>query len=126
MTDQTSQDAILQQSQEIQRAYEALADTVSEAEATARTLSAEEAKFAASQFVMMWRRFRRNTPAVISAFALRNFTSIPAVLREAARVLVPGGLLLAHNIDSNSAFADFAEKAERQAFQLANLGGIRK
>jgi demethylmenaquinone methyltransferase/2-methoxy-6-polyprenyl-1,4-benzoquinol methylase len=37
--------------------------------------------------------------AVISAFALRNFTSIPAVLREAARVLVPGGRLVLLEVD---------------------------
>ena len=65
MTDQTSPDSILQQSQQIKRAYDVLADNVSEAEATARTLSAEEAKFAASQYHMMWRRFRRNKAAII-------------------------------------------------------------
>ena len=64
MTNQTSTDPILQQSQQIRHAYDVLAGSVSEAEATARTLSAEEAKFAASQYTMMWRRFRRNRAAI--------------------------------------------------------------
>ncbi|HLV33922.1 MAG TPA: ABC transporter permease [Spirillospora sp.] len=58
-------DRLQRQSQEIRQAYARLADEVSEAEATARTLSAEEAKFASSQYVMMWRRFRRNRAAII-------------------------------------------------------------
>lgn len=37
--------------------------------------------------------------AVTSAFALRNFTSIPAVLAEAARVLRPGGRLTLIEVD---------------------------
>ena len=65
MTDQIVDDRIQQQSLEIQQAYAALADSVSEAESTVRTLSADEAKFAASQYHMMWRRFRRNKAAII-------------------------------------------------------------
>jgi len=37
--------------------------------------------------------------AVTSAFALRNFTSIPAVVHEAARVLTPGGRLVLLEVD---------------------------
>ncbi len=37
--------------------------------------------------------------AVISAFALRNFTSIPAVLQESARVLARGGRLVLLEVD---------------------------
>jgi demethylmenaquinone methyltransferase/2-methoxy-6-polyprenyl-1,4-benzoquinol methylase len=38
--------------------------------------------------------------AVVSGFALRNFTSIPAVLAEAARVLAPGGRLALLEVDA--------------------------
>ncbi len=41
----------------------------------------------------------RVATVVTSAFALRNFTSIPAVLAEAARVLRPGGRLALLEVD---------------------------
>ncbi len=41
-----------------------------------------------------------STTAVMSAFALRNFASIPAVLREAARILEPGGRLGLLEVDA--------------------------
>lgn len=65
MTDQTLGDSIEQRSRQIQQAYAQLADDLSEAEATSRTLSADEAHFAASQYQMLWRRFRRNKAAII-------------------------------------------------------------
>lgn len=65
MTDQMAVDRIQQQSRQIQQAYAQLAADISEAEATARTLSAEEARFASSQYQMMWRRFRRNKAAIV-------------------------------------------------------------
>jgi len=37
---------------------------------------------------------------VVSGFALRNFVSIPAVLVEAARVLLPGGRLVLLEVDT--------------------------
>ena len=37
---------------------------------------------------------------VVSGFALRNFVSIPAVLAEAARVLLPGGRLVLLEVDT--------------------------
>ena len=72
MTDQTAGDPIQQKSQQIQLAYAQLAD-ISEAEATVRTLSAEEARFASSQYTMMWRRFRRNKAAIIGAVVVLTY-----------------------------------------------------
>jgi len=37
---------------------------------------------------------------IVSGFALRNFVSIPAVLAEAARVLLPGGRLVLLEVDT--------------------------
>ena len=76
MTDQTAGDPIQQQSQQIQLAYAQLAD-ITEAEATVRTLSAEEARFASSQYTMMWRRFRRNKAAIIGAVVREREIIVP-------------------------------------------------
>ncbi len=73
MTDQMALDRIQQQSQQIQQAYAQLAADVSEAEATARTLSTEEAKFASSQYQMIWRRFRRNKAAIIGGVIVLGY-----------------------------------------------------
>ncbi|HXG18500.1 MAG TPA: ubiquinone/menaquinone biosynthesis methyltransferase [Methylomirabilota bacterium] len=40
--------------------------------------------------------------ALVSGFALRNFVSIPAVLREAARIVAPGGRIAFLEVDTPS------------------------
>jgi peptide/nickel transport system permease protein len=73
MTDQILEDKLRQQSQQIQQAYTKLAAEVTEAEATARTLSVEEARFAASQYQMLWRRFRRNKAAIVGGVIVLGY-----------------------------------------------------
>jgi len=42
----------------------------------------------------------RKATAMVSGFALRNFVSIPEVLNEAARVMVPGGRVIFLEVDT--------------------------
>ena len=61
MTDAQLNDPIQQQSRHIQAAYAQMAEEITEDEATVRTLTEEEARFAVSQYQMMWRRFRSSS-----------------------------------------------------------------
>jgi peptide/nickel transport system permease protein len=68
-------DAVLRQSQVLQDAYRQQAEQVAiEAPAQpTRMLSADEARFASSQYQMMWRRFRRNKAALAGGFVVFIF-----------------------------------------------------
>ena len=58
---------IERQSEAIKDLYRELADEAAiarEAESIAQDLTEDEARFAASQWVMIWRRFRRNRAAI--------------------------------------------------------------
>ncbi|MBN1564182.1 MAG: ABC transporter permease [Anaerolineae bacterium] len=59
--------SVEEQSRQLQDIYRRLAETdaAREADAELRSLTEEEAKFAASQWTMIWRRFRRNRAAII-------------------------------------------------------------
>lgn len=52
-------------SAELQAAYQQIADTVTDVPVGGRELTAEEARFAASQLQLTWRRFRRNKAAIV-------------------------------------------------------------
>lgn len=73
MTDAQLSDPIQQQTRQIQEAYAQMADEITEAEATVRTLTEEEAQFAVSQYQMMWRRFRRNRAAIAGGVVVLAF-----------------------------------------------------
>ncbi len=68
MTQATQQppDAVKQQSDALREQYRQLAETLAAQEMVAerQALTAEEARFAASQWAMIWRRFRRNKAAI--------------------------------------------------------------
>jgi peptide/nickel transport system permease protein len=67
-------DPILQQSRKIQSAYDDLTmESLSKAEEEYQALTADESKFAASQYRMMWRRFRRNKAAIAGGVVVLLF-----------------------------------------------------
>src|SRR3990172_1556957 len=60
-------DAVEQQSVQLQELYRQLAEDQAalEANAEVKQLTEEESRFAASQWGMIWRRFRRNKAAIV-------------------------------------------------------------
>lgn len=67
-TNQHSPEELKQRSSELRTLYRDLAETASTAEIAAREeyeLTEVEARFAASQWTMIWRRFRRNKAAIV-------------------------------------------------------------
>lgn len=73
--DKTRSSAIDQQSEALRELYRELAEdrSVLEAEEETRRLTADEAKFAMSQWTMIWRRFRRNRAAMIGGVVVLFF-----------------------------------------------------
>ncbi len=100
MIDATSQplptNAVEEQSRQLQDIYRRLAEDTSarEADSELRALTEEEAKFAASQWVMIWRRFRRNKAAIAGGIIV----SLYYLVALFANFVAPYGLTT-RNID---------------------------
>src|SRR5690349_17023605 len=64
---------VQKQSQELLEAYGRLGDTVADAEPERRAITEEEARYAASQAQLLWRRFSRNKAAIAGGVVIALF-----------------------------------------------------
>jgi peptide/nickel transport system permease protein len=82
--------SVAEQSSALQDIYRRMAEDAAALEANAelRALTADEAQFAASQWVMVWRRFRRNKAAIIGGIVVSLYYLV-AIL---AHFVAPYGL----------------------------------